>query len=87
MQTIYTTNFAGKFVKALLLAVVVAFASFSNANAQSTANYTVTTNTISSLALLSDGTTAVDMSTGTTACLTTQAGQDQSISASAISLG
>jgi hypothetical protein len=34
--------------------------------AQSTANYTFATNATGSLALLSDGTTAVDMSTGTT---------------------
>ena len=34
--------------------------------AQSTANYAFTTNATGSLALLSDGTTAVDMTTGTT---------------------
>ena len=38
----------------------------SGAWAQSTANYAFSTNTTGSLALLSDGTTAVDMTTGTT---------------------
>ncbi len=71
-------------IYALLLIAVFGFVAGSMA--QSTANYTFTTNATGSLALDANGNT-VDMSTGTTNCLATQTSQDQAISAAAIPLG
>jgi hypothetical protein len=71
---------------ALLLAVLVLF-SWNGSWGQNAPGYLFSTNTSGSLIVLSDGTTGVDMTVGTTACLTTQTSQDQSISASAIPLG